>query len=133
MTFINAILSSLLVMGLIASAVGYRHSLFRVEYSPEWYFSAAKVLLAIAFGMRLLFWDSIWGFLRYVDREKAIAFSDAVGGVHSNIFSIVIGLAAVYCSLKARHLLLSPEEQRRWHWALAWAHPSLLGFPRCRD
>lgn len=132
MTFLTSILSTLLVAGLVAVAIGYRHSVTRFEHSPEWYFSMSKVLIALAFGIRLLFWDVIWGTLRYFDREAAIAFSDAIGGVHSNIFSIVIGLFGVYCSLKARQLLLTEDEQRRWHWLWAWAHPSLLGFPRRR-
>ena len=50
----------------------------------------------------------------------------------SNVISIVIGLFGVYCSLKARQLLLAEEEQKHWHWLIAWAHPRLLGFPRGR-
>ena len=133
MTFLTSILSTLLVAGLVAVAIGYRHSATRFEYSPEWYFSMSKVLIAIAFGIRLLFWDVIWGTLRYFDREAAIAFSDAIGGVHSNIFSIVIGLFGVYCSLKARQLLIREEEQKHWPWLIAWAHPSFWGLPRRRD
>lgn len=132
MTFLNAFLSTLLVLGLTASAIGYRHSLIRRERSPEWYFSAAKVLIALAFGMRLLFWDVLWATLRYFDRDMAIAFSDAIGGVHGNIVSICIGLVGCYCSLRARQLLLAEEEQKHWPWIIAWCHPHFLGFPKRR-
>ena len=120
MTLIISILSTLLVMGLVAVALGYRHSVRRYEHSPEWFFAMSKVLFAVAFGMRLLFWDVIWGTLHDTDRNAAISFSDAIGGTDSNVISIVIGLFGVYCSLKARQLLL------------AAAHPRLLGFPRGR-
>ena len=133
MTWLNAVASSVLVIGLVLIALGYRHSLRRVEPSAEWYFSMGKVLLALAFGIRLLFWDVIWSSLRHVDRDSAIAFSDAIGGVNSNIISITIGLASVYCSLKARQLLIREEEQKRWPWIIAWAHPSLWGLPGRRD
>lgn len=133
MTWLNACLSALLVLGLIAVALGYRHSVRRPEHSPEWYFSMSKVLTALAFGTRLLFWDVIWGPLRYIDPAAALVFADAIGGVHSNIISILIGLLGVYCSLKARQLLLREEEQKEWPWIIAWAHPSILGFPRRRE
>ena len=51
MAWVNAIASTILVLGLIASALGYRHSLKRFEYSPEWFFAMGKVLLAAAFGV----------------------------------------------------------------------------------
>lgn len=133
MTMIISILSTLLVMGLVAVALGYRHSIMRYEHSPEWFFAMSKVLFAVAFGIRLLFWDVIWGTLYDTDRDAAIAFFDAIGGTDSNVLSILIGLFAVYCSLKARQLLLAEEEQKHWHWLIAWAHPRLLGFPRRRD
>lgn len=133
MTIFISFLSTLLVLGLVAVALGYRHSVMRMEHSPEWFFAMSKVLFAIAMGMRLLFWDVIWGTLRATDREAAIRFSDAIGGVNSNVVSILIGLVGVYCSLKARQLLLAEEERKHWHWLIAWAHPRLLGFPRRRD
>lgn len=128
MTFIISILSTLLVLGLVAVALGYRHSVVKPEHSPEWFFAMSKVLFALAMGMRLLFWDVIWGTLRATDREAAITFSDAIGGVNSNLISILIGLIGVYCSLKARQLLLAEEEQKHWHWLWAWAHPQILGI-----
>ena len=133
MTWLNAVASIVLVIGLSLIAMGYRHSLKRIEPSAEWYFSMGKVLLALAFGIRLLFWDVIWASLRHMDRDKAIAFADAIGGVNSNIISITIGLASVYCSLKARQLLIREEEQKDWPWIVAWAHPSFWGLPRRRD
>ena len=133
MTMIISILSTLLVMGLVAVALGYRHSIMRYEHSPEWFFAMSKVLFAVAFGIRLLFWDVIWGTLHDTDRDAAIAFFDAIGGTDSNVLSILIGLFAVYCSLKARQLLLAEEEQKHWHWLIAWAHPRLFGFSRRRD
>ncbi len=133
MTWLNAAASSVLVVGLILIAVGYRQSLRRVEQSPEWYFSMGKVLLALAFGIRLLWWDVIWASLHVFDRDKAQALADAIGGVQSNILSISIGLASVYCSLKARQLLIREEEQKDWPWIVAWAHPSFWGLPRRRD
>ncbi len=132
MIWINAILSTLLVFGLIAAALGYRHSVIRREYSPEWYFSLSKILIAVAFGMRLLFWDAFWGPLRLSDPAAALALSDAVGGVSGNVLSSIVGLAGVYASLKARQLLLREEEQKHWPWIIAWAHPRFLGFPRRR-
>lgn len=133
MAWVNAVASTILVLGLIASALGYRHSLRQMEPSPEWYFSAAKVLLAVAFGGRLLFWDVLWATVREFDREAAIALSDAVGGTSVNIVFIVVGFAGVYCSLKARQLLLRIEEQKDWPWVIAWAHPHFLGIgPRRR-
>lgn len=128
MAWVNAIASIILVLGLVASALGYRHSLRQMERSPEWYFSAAKVLLAVAFGGRLLFWDVMWASVREIDRAKALALSDAVGGTSVNIVFILIGFAGVYCSLKARQLLLRIEEQKDWPWIIAWAHPHFLGI-----
>lgn len=132
MSFINAILSTLLAFGLVAAALGYRHSLMRREYSPEWYFSAGKVIIALAFGLRLLWWDVAWNILRHYDRETAYRISEAIGGTNSNIVFICMGFVGCYCSLKARHLLLTPEEQRRWHWLVAWAHPEILGLDLSR-
>ena len=132
MALINAVLSTLLVLGLVASALGYRHSLRHRERSPEWYFAAAKVLIALAFGARLLFWDVVWNTIREVDRGTAIAMSDAVGGTSINIVFILIGLAGVYCSLRARQLLLREDEQKHWPWIIAWAHPHFLGVWPCK-
>lgn len=132
MTWINAILSMLLVLGLIAVALGYRHSLMRRERTPEFYFALSKVLIAMAFAFRLLWWDGVWNIMRHIDRDAAHAVSDAIGGVNSNIVSILIGLAGVYASLRARQLLLREEERVHWPWFLAWAHPSILGLPRRR-
>lgn len=128
MAWVNAIASTILVLGLIASALGYRHSLRQLEMTAEWYFSAAKVLIAVAFGGRLLFWDVMWASIREMDRAKAYALSDAVGGTSINIVFILIGFAGVYCSLKARQLLLRIEEQKKWPWIIAWAHPHFLGL-----
>lgn len=128
MALVNAVLSSLLVVGLVASALSYRHSLRKVEYSAEWFFAMGKVLLAVAFGVRLLFWDVIWNALRETDRAAAYALSEAVGGTSVNIVFILIGFGAVFCSLKARQLLLFEEERKNWPWIIAWAHPSFLGF-----
>lgn len=128
MAWVNAIASTILVLGLIASALGYRHSLRHRERSPEWYFAMGQVLLAAAFGVRLLFWDVIWGVLRQIDRNAAIALSDAVGGTSINIVFIAIGFGAVYCSLKARQMLLRIEEQKNWPWIIAWAHPHFIGI-----
>ena len=128
MAWVNAVASIVLVLGLVASALGYRHSLRQWERSAECYFAAAKVLLAAAFGGRLLFWDVIWAFLREIDRNAAIALSDAVGGTSINIIFIAIGLGGVYCSLKARQMLLRVEEQKNWPWIIAWAHPHFIGI-----
>lgn len=76
----------------------------------------------------MLFWDVLWASVREIDRAKAIALSDAVGGTSVNIVSILIGFAGVYCSLKARQLLLRIEEQKEWPWIIAWAHPHFIGI-----
>lgn len=135
LTWLNAVASIILVIGLVLIALGYRHSLRKPEPSAEWYFSLGKVLLALALGIRLLFWDVIWSGLNHMDRDKAQALSDAIGGVNSNIVSILIGLGSVYCSLKARHLLVPAHDRHRWPWWKAWAHPDLRfwWFSRRRD
>ena len=51
---INAILSVLAIAGLTASALGWRHSLIGWDWTPEWYFAAAKILLAGGIAFRLL-------------------------------------------------------------------------------
>lgn len=122
--WINAALSALAAAGLAASAMAWRHSLLPFNSrSPEWFFATAKVLYSIGFGLRLLFWDVLFAVLREVDRAAATHLSDMVGGTNGNAFTTVIILCGVYCSLKARQMLLLQDRGVDWHWTVAWAYP----------
>ena len=123
LTIVNAAVSSLVVFGLLASALGWRHSL-RGEYaSPEWFFALAKVVMAFGIGFRMLFWDVIWGTLNVIDPEYAVAWANAFGRTNINLVSSVILLFGVYFSLKARQLILLQDRGINWHWTVAWAYP----------
>lgn len=122
-SFLNAIVSTIVVLGLLASALGWRHSL-RGEYrSPEWYFAMAKVVMATGIGFRMLFWDVIWGTLNAIDPHYAVAWSNAFGRTNVNLFASAILLLGVYYSLKARQLILLQDRGINWHWTIAWAYP----------
>lgn len=122
--WINAVLSALAAAGLAASAMAWRHSLLPFNNrSPEWFFATAKVLYAVGFSLRLLFWDVLFGVLREIDRAAATHLSDAVGGTNGNAFATLIILGGVYCSLKARQMLLLQDRGVNWHWTIAWAYP----------
>lgn len=124
MTWINAALALLAVAGLTASALGWRHSLRQWSGDePESWFALAKVLYAIAIGARILIWDVWWSILHHTDSTNAIALSQAFGWTDINIITSGIVLAGVYCSLRARHLLIPPQDRPRWPWWKAWLHP----------
>lgn len=124
LAYINAVLSLIAVMLLTFAALGWRHSLRGPDYSPEWFFAAAKVALAIAIGFRLLFWDVIWGALNIIDHEYAALWSDAFGRTNVNILSTGLVIISAYMSLKARQLILQQDRDVNWHWLIAWAYPS---------
>lgn len=121
---LNAVVSTVAVVGLIASALGWRHSLRRPFYSPEWYFAMAKVLMAVGIASRLILWDVVWGIMLSYDREFAYEFSDLMGHTNINILPGLVILVGVYCSLKARQLILYHDRGIDWHWTIAWAYPS---------
>ena len=118
MTWINAAVALLAVGGLVVSAIGWRYSLRRWNSAePEAWFALAKVLYAIAIGARILIWDVWWSILHHTDSTNAIARTDI------NIITSGIVVAGVYCSLRARHLLIPPQDRPRWPWWKAWLHP----------
>ena len=123
LSVINAALSVVVSLGLLFSALGWRHSLRGAWNEPEWFFAMAKVLLAAGIGFRIVFWDAIWGTLNAIDPEYAAAWSSTFGRTNINIISNVIVGAGVYCSLKARQLILEQDREVRWHWSIAWAYP----------
>lgn len=120
---INAALSTVTVGALLASALGWRHSLRSAAFDPEWFFAWAKVLMALGIACRLLLWDVVWGLLHSHSREAAIAFSDAIGRTNVNMFFSAIILSGAYFSLKARQLILLQDRGVDWHWTVAWAYP----------
>lgn len=128
MEWIDAALSLLVVLGLTASALGYRHSLMRWDNSPEWFFAAAKTLYSIGFGFLLLLWGTFWGLLRLFDHDAALRMVFHPAAAYVNAVGMGIILLGVYASLKARQLILIEEDQRDWPWLWAWAHPAFLGF-----
>lgn len=132
MEWINAALALLVVLGLAASALGYRHSLLRWERSPEWFFAAAKTLYSLGFGALLLIWGVFWGLLRLHDPAAALAMVHHPRAAGANTVAMLLVLGGVYCSLKARQLILREDEQRDWHWLVAWMHPRFMGFGRRR-
>jgi len=124
MTWINAAVALLAVGGLVVSAIGWRHSLRRWDATePEAWFALAKVLYAIAIGTRIIVWDAWWGVWHHVDPDAATAFVHEVGGSDINIALSAIVLCGVYCSLKARQLLIPEDERDAWPWWRAWQHP----------
>lgn len=123
LAYLNAFLSLLAVIGLVFSALGWRHSLRSEDYSPEWFFAMAKVLMAAGIGFRMLFWDVIWGSLYIIDKDYASTWSEAFGRTNVNLVSSIILLFGVYCSLKARQLVLQQDRGINWHWSIAWAYP----------
>ena len=130
MTFaiINAILSAATVFGLFASAMGWRHSLINWDYSPEWFFAAAKVLLAIGIAMRLFLWDIVWGPLYHFADYEPLPLTETLGQTNINIVPNAVILLGVYCSLKARQMILLQDRGVNWHWLVAWAYPRAKTF-----
>ena len=122
--WINAALSALAAAGLAASAMAWRHSLLPFNSrSPEWFFATAKVLYRIGFGLRLLCWDVLFAVLKETDPAAATHLIETVGGTNGNAFATIIILCGVYCSLKARQMLLLQDRGVYWHWSIAWAYP----------
>ena len=131
MTYLTAAVAILAALGLIASAIGWRHSLRHWNPSePESWFAAAKVLYAIAIGTRIVAWDAVIGPWMRTSPEAARAFLVSIGGANANLASSLIVLLGVYASLKARQLLIPEDERDRWPWFKAWQHPSWRLFRR---
>ena len=125
MASLNAIVAVLTVAGMMAIAWGYRASL-RHRGTATWYFAMGVAVLAGSMGLRRIYWDVVWTMARRHTPETAFWWSDITGATNINIVFNSLVLASIYCSLKARQLLLPEDEQARWPWWRAWAHPSLL-------
>lgn len=125
MIYVNAAVSMLTVLGLIAIAYAWRHSLRQRDGAAEWFFAASKVMLAIGIGLRLIAWDAVWGIGKDITPVTRELFT-AVGGVSINVVSSAIILIGVYLSLKARQLLIPERDRGCYPWFLAWLHPRRL-------
>lgn len=127
MIYLNGLVSTLTVIGLVAVAAAWRHSLRRDIARPEFYFSLSKMLFALGIGLRLMLWDGVFGLGKYIHPLVRDAVT-AAGGVSLNIIPSAIILCGVYCSLKSRQLLIPDDERKLYPWYVAWAHPDLLRF-----
>ena len=125
MASLNAIFAVLPVIGMMAVAWSYRASL-RHRGTATWYFAMSVVVLAGSMALRRIYWDVMWVMARRYTPETATRWSDMTDAASINIVFNALVLVSIYCSLKARQLLLPEDEQARWPWWKAWAHPSLL-------
>lgn len=125
MAALNVIIAILAVVGMLATAWGYRAS-FRQRGTATWYFAMGLVILSGSMALRRLYWDVIWTMAQDHSPETAAWLSDLTGATNINIFFNSLVLISVYCSLRARQMLLPDEDQKNWPWWRAWAHPSLL-------
>lgn len=123
LSLFNAIISVVVSIGLLFSALGWRHSLRASWDEPERFFALAKVLMATGIGFRVVFWDAVWGTLNAIDPEYASVWSSTFGRTNINIISNLIVGMGVYCSLKARQMILAQDRGINWHWTVAWAYP----------
>jgi len=124
MTWINAAVALLAVGGLVVSALGWRHSLLRWNSAePEAWFALAKVLYAVSIGTRIIVWDVGFGLWHRIEPDAAVTFVRGFGVTDINILTSAPVLAGVYCSLKARQLLIPEDERDAWPWWRAWQHP----------
>lgn len=128
MAAINALISTLTVIGMFCIAWGYRQALDERGTAAR-HFAASMVYLAVSTGLRRLYWDIFW-FTTQADTGGFLA-DPRLGASLNTGFNLLL-LAAIYHGLKARWLLLDDDERTRWPWWFAWAHPSGIYFLRRR-
>lgn len=112
-----AIFAVVNTVGYLAVIWAFRASFRRVD-SATWWFALGFALLAGAIILRGLYWDVAVPLLTHPDdvpKERMI-----------NVFFSAMKMAAFFCALKCRQMLIPAEEREQWPWYLAWMHPARI-------
>lgn len=122
---LNAIMTFLSIVGMLAIAYGYRGAL-RERYTATWFFVLSNILLAASVTLRLLYWDIVWVIMKNEWPESAMAWRSIMGRAEMNVVFNAIFLIGVYLGLKSRQLLIPDEERADWPWYVSWLHPTRM-------
>lgn len=129
MALLNAIIAVLAIFGMLALVVGYRGSL-REPFTATWYFIASLVLMTFSVTGRLVYWDLLWATLRNYYPAHAEVWREVLSRAEMNFAFNCVFLVGLYFGLKARQLLIPPDELPEWPWWRAWAHPQFFWIMR---
>lgn len=99
---------------------------FREMNRPTWWFALAFLLIAVSIIVRTVYWDITIPMLRAYNPEAAVDWVRATGGRFVNLVFALFQLAACYCALKCRQMLIPEDERHLWPWWKAWMHPNSI-------
>lgn len=115
-------------LGYFAAVWAFRAS-FRELNTATWWFAVGFTILAGAIITRGLYWDVALPLFRWWAPGAAGTWTDAVSGRMINITFSLMKMAAFYCALKCRQMLIPEDERHLWPWYLAWRHPGKARVP----
>ncbi|MGN7867814.1 hypothetical protein [Paracoccus sp. 22332] len=111
-------------IGYLAVIWAFRAS-FRELKSATWWFAMGFAILAGAIIARGLWWDVSMPLLRLWAPEAAAWWTEHVGRYINILFSLM-KMAAFYCALKCRQMLIPEDERHLWPLWKAWLHPTKI-------
>lgn len=125
MALIIGLLAVINAAGYFAVVWAFRAS-FRQLHTATWWFAIGFMILAGAIILRGMYWDVAMPLMRMQAPEFAAKWSDATRGRLINIIFILMKMAAFFCALKCRQMLIPEDERAAWPWWKAWMHPTSI-------
>lgn len=125
-----------LILGVIAiiNGLGYFAVIwaFRASFNQlrtaTWWFATGFMVLAGAIIARGFYWDVLIPLLNHYTPDSAARWAIVSGGRLVNIAFAMMKMAAFYCALKCRHMLISEDERHHYRWYSSWLHPARIGL-----
>lgn len=112
-------------IGYLAVIWAFRAS-FRELKSATWWFALGFVILAGAIILRGLYWDVTLPLMRLWWPQFASDWSEVTRGRLINLVFSLMKMAAFYCALKCRQMLIPEDERHHWPLWKAWLHPTKI-------
>lgn len=122
MEFTIGLVAVLNALGYLAVVWAFRAS-FRQLQTATWWFATGFMILAGAIICRGMWWDVSMPLARLWAPEWAAWWTDHVGRYMNLVFGLM-KMAAFYCALKCRQLLIPEAERQEWPLWKAWLHPT---------
>lgn len=112
-------------IGYLAVIWAFRAS-FRELKSATWWFALGFAILAGAIILRGLYWDVTLPLMRLWWPQFAADWSEVTRGRLINLVFSLMKMAAFYCALKCRQMLIPEDERHHWPLWKAWLHPTKI-------